>query len=347
MPPIHKAKDNSIKMVLDEPEMFVAFLRNFVPMEIFKDIEPSDIEDVTSRFLTLVSEQKDSDTVKRIHLKGDTPLFVIAIIEHETKVNYRAPFKMLLYIALVLDAYEKEVAREAKAKAAIDASTSTVTDTTANTANNKLSIATQKDFKYPPILPIVFYDGENEWTAETNFLYKTEMHDIFEKYIPKFEYELVSLKDHTVESLAKFGDVLSLFMILDKIKTPGSLSSILSALPSDYVEHLKLNVPDHLKKLLANVIRVLLAKINVPQDEIDRIAENIHERGVSEMFSIENYDVQETRRIAREEGREEGIEKGFLEAAIRFIEKGLSLQDVAETLKLTDSQIAQVREAMA
>ena len=212
-----------------------------------------------------------------------------------------------------------------------------------------------QDFKYPPILPIVFYDGENEWTAETNFLYKTEMHDIFEKYIPKFEYELVSLKDHTVESLAKFGDVLSLFMILDKIKTPGSLSSILSAIPSDYVEHLKLNVPDHLKKLLANVIRVLLAKINVPQDEIDKIAENIHERGVSEMFSIENYDVQETRRIAREEGqeigrekgREEGMEKGFLEAAVRFIEKGFSLQDVADTLKLTDSQITQLKETMA
>ena len=336
MPPIHKAKDNSIKMVLDEPEMFVAFLRNFVPMEIFKDIEPSDIEDVTSRFLTLVSEQKDSDTVKRIHLKGDTPLFVIAIIEHETKVNYRAPFKMLLYIALVLDAYEKEVAREAKASA----------DANSEKESN-INTAAQKDFKYPPILPIVFYDGENEWTAETNFLYKTEMHDIFEKYIPMFEYELVSLKDHTVESLAKFGDILSLFMILDKIKTPGSLSSILSALPSDYVEHLKLNVPDRLKKLLANVIRVLLAKINVPQDEIDKIAENIHERGVSEMFSIENYDVQETRRIAHEEGREEGMEKGFLEAAIRFIEKGFSLQDVADTLKLTDSQIAQVRKAMA
>ena len=131
---IHKIKDNSIKMILDEPEMFVAFLRDFIPVEILKDVEPSDIEDVTSRFLTLISEQKDSDTVKRINLKGEAPIFVIAIIEHETNVNFRAPFKMLLYIALVLDAYEKEVNREATGK-----------------------VTMQKGFKYPPILPIIFY----------------------------------------------------------------------------------------------------------------------------------------------------------------------------------------------
>ena len=333
MKAIHKAKDNSMKMVLDEPEMFVEFVRNFVPIDLLKDIESGDVEDVTTRFLTLVSEQKDGDTVKRINLKNNAPLFVIAIIEHETSVNFRMPYKMLLYIALVLDGYEKEVTREAeKGK---------------GKGKGAVKPTTQKDFKYPPILPIVFYDGEAEWTAELNFQHKTEFNDVFKKYIPSFEYELVSLRDYSVENLTNFGGILSLFMILDKIKTPENLSCILSSLPEDYIEHLKLDVPDHLKKLLANVVRVLLAKINVPQEEIDEIAENIHERGASEMFSIENYDVQETRRVAREEGREEGIEKGFLEAAIRFIEKGIPLQDVADTLKLTDSQITQVRQALA
>jgi len=60
---IHKAKDNSIKAILDEPELFVDFIQNFIPIDILKDIDPSDIEDVTERLLSLVSEQKDGDTI--------------------------------------------------------------------------------------------------------------------------------------------------------------------------------------------------------------------------------------------------------------------------------------------
>ena len=326
---IKKAKDNSIKMVLDEPEMFVSFLKDFIPIDILKDIEPSDIEDVTTSLLTLVAEQKDSDTIKRIKLKGDTtPLFIIAVVEHESKVNFRAPFKMLLYIALILDAYEKEI-----------------------TSKEDGNPAMRKDFKYPPILPIIFYDGDENWTSETNFLYKTAMHEIFEKYIPKFEYILVNLKDYSVSDLTKFNNLLSLFMILDKMKKPDDLSRIFSSLPEDYIQKLNINVPDHLKTLMANVARVLMTKINVPQDEIDEIAEKIQERGVTEMFNIENYDVQATRSEAREEGFEKGIErgfeKGFLEAAIALIESGMHLKEVIQRLNLSDSQIVYLEEQLA
>ena len=50
--------------------LFVDFIRNFIPIDILKNIDSSDIEDVTERLLSLVSEQKDGDTIKRIQLKG-------------------------------------------------------------------------------------------------------------------------------------------------------------------------------------------------------------------------------------------------------------------------------------
>ena len=49
------------------------------------------------------------------------------------------------------------------------------------------------------------------------------------------------------------------------------------------------------------VITLLLRKIDVPQDEIEKFVEKIDERGISEMLAIENYSVQETRRLARAE----------------------------------------------
>ena len=255
---IHKAKDNSVKLILDEPELFAEFLRDFIPVEILKNVSPADIEDVTERFLTLVSEQKDGDTVKRINLNDGKSLFIIAIVEHESRNNFRAPFKMLLYIALILDAYEKEANRKTK------------------------GISRTKDFKYPPVLPIIFFTGsENEsWTAETNFINRTKMSDIFKKYIPSFEYELVNLDDYSFTDLAEFGDILSLFMIINKLKTAESFEA-LRTLPKDYIEQLsKMNVPPHLKELLVKVITVLLTKIDVPKDEIDALTEKIDERAI-------------------------------------------------------------------
>ena len=85
------------------------------------------------------------------------------------------------------------------------------------------------------------------------------------------------------------------------------------------------NVPSHLRKLLADIVQVLLAKIDVPQVEIEEMAESIYEKGVPEMFNIENYSVQETRREARAEGRDEGIDEG-IDLLAGLLKSGMSLE---------------------
>ena len=146
---IHKAKDNSFKTIFNDPRLFAEFLRNYVPIGPLKDVRPEDIEDLSERFLPLFQENRDADTVKRISLKGKTPLFVIAILEHESRVNFRSGFKMLQYITLVLDNYEKDAEKEHP------------------------GIIYTRNFRYPPVIPIIFYDGDTDWTAPRNFLDKT------------------------------------------------------------------------------------------------------------------------------------------------------------------------------
>ena len=99
------------------------------------------------------------------------------------------------------------------------------------------------------------------------------MSDVFEKYIPSFEYELVSLKDYSFEDLARFGDVLSLFMMVDKLRTAEAFEEM-GRLREKYGEKMNsLNVPPHLKELLVRLISLLLMKINVPKDEIEKFVE--------------------------------------------------------------------------
>ena len=313
---IDKAKDNGLKLILHEPELFVEFLRDFIPVDMLKNIKPEDVEDISERFLPLFMDGKDSDTVKRVNLKGNAPLFVIAIVEHESQVNYRASFKMLQYITLVLHEYEKEANKD---------------DRNASSA---------KGFKYPPVLPVVFYDGPGNWTAETNFLQRTELSDVFEKYIPKFEYELVNLNEYSEQDIANFGDTLSLVMIIDKIRSSEGIS-ILKRLPEGYLDKLKGGIPPHLYDVLANVITVFMTRINAPVDEIEKVTEHLDQRRLKEMFTfIDNYDVQETRREAKAEGEK----KRNLEIALNLIRMGMSNDIIAQATGLPPDEIEALRK---
>jgi len=113
---------------------------------------------------------------------------------------------MLQYICLVLDSWEKEVEKE------------------------KLGSTVLKDFKYPPVLPMIFYDGKGSWTAERNFLERTHMDTIFEKYIPKFEYKLINLNDYNEEEIMRFGGALSFLLLIYKLRRNKG-KTILNRLP--------------------------------------------------------------------------------------------------------------------
>ena len=75
------------------------FLRDYADIEILKNIQTEDIEDVSERYVPLYSTERDSDTVKKINiskyvqLKKDVnplnlPLYIVSLIEHKSKVEY-------------------------------------------------------------------------------------------------------------------------------------------------------------------------------------------------------------------------------------------------------------------
>jgi len=312
--PVHKVKDNSYKLIFAEPEMFVDFLKCFIPIEILKQIKPEDIEDITERYLPLFSDNKDSDTVKKIKLPGEKPLFVIGIIEHESTVNYTSCFKLLQYVTYVLSDYVKE--NDKKYKEEKDA------------GGTELVLSTAKGFKLPPVLPIVFYDGDSKWTSSLNLIERTELSEIFYKYIPKFEYELVDINKYSREDLISYGNLLSLLLIIDKVRKAEDLE-ILNTLPTDYMERLKLNVPDHLLKLLADCIGLFLTKVEIEKEKIEEITEKLYQRRFNEMFDVQ-FTVKDIERNAA------------IKIAKNLLKKGLSIKDISESTGLDEGFIEQL-----
>ena len=311
-----KPKDSGGKLIFDDPILCAQFLNGYVDIELLKNVKPEDIEDISERFVPMWQEERDSDTVKKIHLKGlgDVPLFLIAIVEHQSKVHYDMAFRMLRYIVMVLTEYEKE--------------------------QEKLhpGITKTKNFQYPPILPIIYYEGADTWTAAMNFKDRVYLNDVFGKYIPSFEYFIVPLRKYTNQELIDKKDQLSLLFLINKLRSSEDFNE-LKEIPEEYFENLNESTPEYLLKLISKIVAVFLYRLNIPREEVEKFTDQIERRDFSMLFdSFEAYDVQEMRRISKAEGEELKL----IKLVCKKLQKNCSVPEIADMLEEEESTIQRI-----
>ena len=198
-------------------------------------------------------------------------------------------------------------------------------------------ITKSKAFLYPPILPIVYYEGTSTWSAPLNFKDRVFLSDAFGDYIPSFNYLVVPLNKYSKQDLIEKNDELSLIFLINQLQSSSEFHD-LKDIPKEYTEHLTDNTPDYLLKIIGKVIAVLLHKLNLPDEEVYDITDQITRRKFSMMFdNFQAYDVQETRRVSREEGRIEGKIEGeqllLIKLVIKKLEKNYSAEQIAEILE--------------
>ena len=265
------------------------------------------------RFLPMWQEGRDSDTVKKVHLKGQD-LYLIALVEHQSKVHYNMAFRILRYIVMILNDYENE--------------------------QEKLhpGITKTKEFKYPPVLPVIYYEGTESWTAVKNFKDRVYLSDVLGKYIPDFEYLVVPLTSYTNQELIEKQDELSLIFLINKLRSSEEFKN-LKEVPKEYFEHLGEHTPEYLLKLISKIIAVLLYRMNVPRKEVEQFTDQIIGREFDMLFdSFEAYDVQETRRISREEGRLEDR----IEIICKKLAKNKGVSEIADALEEEQDVIQEI-----
>ena len=249
-------------------------------IDMLKDVQPEDIEDISERFIWLWQEGRDSDSVKKIRITKDgqeISLYLIALIEHQSSVHYDMAFRILRYIVMLLNEYAKD--------------------------QEKLhpGITKTKGFRYPPILPVVFYDGTDNWTAVRDFKDRVFLSDVLDEYIPSFQYLVVPLQKYTDQELIEKGDELSLIMLVDKLRNASDFKKF-KDIPEEYLEHISRNSPESVLKLISSIIAVLLYKLNVPTDEVTEFTDRIERREFTMLLdNFEGYDVQATRKESKAE----------------------------------------------
>lgn len=66
-----KYRDNGGKVIFGDNILCAQFLKDYVPVSILKEVQPEDIEDVSERYVPLFTSERESDIVKKIHLKDE------------------------------------------------------------------------------------------------------------------------------------------------------------------------------------------------------------------------------------------------------------------------------------
>lgn len=95
------------KIISGNPELCAQFLRDYVNIPMLKNVQAEDIEDVTNRYVHMFTEERNSDVVKRLHIKGgDRPFFLVSLIEHKANVDYNVVMQILRYMVFIWEDYE-------------------------------------------------------------------------------------------------------------------------------------------------------------------------------------------------------------------------------------------------
>lgn len=256
-----KLPDSSSKLIFDEPILCAQFLRDYIEgIPCLKDVQPEDIEDVSEQYVPLFAEERNSDRVKKVHIKNGTPFFLVSLIEHKTKVEYNVSMQIFRYMVYIWESYEKEEEKREK------------------------GVSRRRDFKYPPILPIVYYEGRQEWTVPLDFRSRITEGDIFARYIPDFQYYLVPLREYSNGDLLDRKDEISLVMLVNRLQELDDITFFRS-LPPEQLETILKDSPDHIAGIIADILLAFLLRSKVPANEAEEIAGKVREKKMGQLFA--------------------------------------------------------------
>ena len=315
-----EVRDSGGKLIFGDNELCSQFLRNYIDLPGMKDVTSADIEDVSEQFVPLFAEERNADRVKRVQLKkgqeNEPPFFLVSLIEHKTQVEFNVCMQIFRYMIYIWEDYEKEMEKQHK------------------------GISRQMNFKYPPILPIVYYEGRKEWTAPMDFKSRVNKSDIFGEYIPDFKYYLVPIQKYSNEDLLSKEDEISLIMLINKMQQLEDVKEF-RELPAAKINKILANTPKHIEDIIVRILMAFQLKANVPIAEAEENVGKVREKNVARLFENADLgDVQARRRefaelnekLGKLSFEKEQIEKQ-LEATEKQIEEAEKQKEEAEKQK--------------
>ena len=308
------ASQNDIraKDIFGNRELCAQFLRNYADIPILKNVQPQDIEEAVLRHHFFDEAELNSDNVKRIRITdagiaGElSEVYVVALIEHKSYMDYDVAMQLLRYMVCIWYDWAKE--------------------------GRSPSEHRRKDFRYPPVIPIVYYEGKQEWTVGLRFRDRILLGGLFKEFIPDFTYRIVENRKYTQDELLLKEDEMSLLMLLNQIQTAEDIR-ILKELPAERLNAVLRHSSEAVLNEIAKVVQGLCRQLNLTEAETAEYTQKVKERNMGYLWeNAEKMDIQLERRQRAE--AEKRLAETFKKLAGFLFDMGMDESAVTE--KLTD-----------
>lgn len=324
-------RDISSKTVFGNAVLCAQFLRDNLDMPILRDVQPEDIEDVSERYYPYLGTEFSPDSVKRIRIldieKGrkdgrTEPAFLVSLIEHKSRVDYDVSMQLMRYMVCIWTEYRREMETVQK------------------------GCTGQKGFRYPVIIPVVYYEGRQEWTADRHLNGRILDSSEFRKWIPDFRYEVVRIHDYSDRELLDRGNEMSLIMLINKIQNTADLEHFIR-IPPDKMNRIIKNSPEHVMEVLVSVMESLCLKIDASPEERSQCVRKVKVRDMGYLFeNMEKISIQEERRKTEEQRKKTEEERRKAEEERRKAEEQRKrAEEAEEKLRLAEEMIRQLQES--
>ncbi|MEM7588125.1 MAG: Rpn family recombination-promoting nuclease/putative transposase [Acidobacteriota bacterium] len=297
--PVHKPLDRSHRLLFSHPRTIQDLLRGFIDEPWVEDLDFETLEKLPSDYLSgqLAGEfeERISDVVWRVSWQ-DSELYVVILLELQSSSEQDMALRMLVYVALFYQRLLKEH-------------------------------PLRKDRRLPPVLPIVFYNGDPEWTAPLGIEELIEpVPESLRPHLPSMRYFLVDEKRLPLETLEDLlENTVAGIARIEQNHGPEYLRTMVEHFAQwlDHPEHRDLR-----RDMLAWLSKVVLPArspgAEVPELQnfaefrtyLEDTMQTWNERWVAEGREEGlRMGLQQGRREGRQEGRREGRQEGRREGA--------------------------------
>ncbi|WP_411680060.1 Rpn family recombination-promoting nuclease/putative transposase [Clostridium thailandense] len=312
--------DLGYKHILSHKKNFVEFLRSFVEKDWVELISEENLVLIDKEFILEDFKEEEADIVYKVNIDGKDIIFYI-LLELQSKVDFRMPIRLLMYMT--------EIWRE-------------------ELKNTEENVKKRKDYKLPVIVPMVLYNGKNNWSAARNFKEILNGYELFEDSVVDFRYLLFDINRMDKNELLEIANVVSAVFLLDQDIEIGEI-----------IERLK---------LIGRIVRSGASKeqqqvfkgwvINILKNRFKgEIRENVHkllmetsEMEVDDMVSNLGRKIEEEFEVREQKGIEKGIEKGedskARKIAVKMLKKGLSIEEIIEFTELSENEILSIKSKL-
>ena len=307
---VNNEHDKVFRKILSDKIEVTKFLNEQLKI----NLKPEDIEQYNTSYINTLMQNEEADVVYKI--KGKNEFF---LIEHQSKVDYRMPFRILKYeMAIVESAIdEKECKR--------------------------------KDYLYPRVNAIVLYTGKQKWNVAQTFN-ETQVTSILEKSIEFAKYIFVDINNYTEEKLLETPSFMTKALLIEKAKDNEQIANYIEKIV-EIINKDKENYSDNMKEIF-KIMLTQIIKNKIGKEKTDEFLNKLNIGGDENMMAVFETIQQDNKRIYRRgkkdgivEGIKKGISQGIMENSIAIAKKLLSRNNSKEEVaEITGLKIEEIEK---